>query len=362
MPTTPFSFPKALVEWRDCIINFEKGIYPRDAIWQQLESFFLEQGLILWVTSRDYILRPPNDNERCPDPFAYRIGVSDEIDHKPFFALIKNSMCPARTLDDRDVLIKLVAKGNDGLNHLEALRRLAIGSVGSRGDNHTVPVLRIITLEDMTFVIFPLMAPGFTLGWYNQLHETIDAATQLLEGLAFVHSRLVAHRDIGDDNVLINFVNGPRVREGTTGPFRCHFPVRYYLNDFEFAACFTEHSPPSAHLVSGIPIHPRPIEHYGRIPAPEMLSGTPYCPFKCDVWQMGMLFCETFNQISALPSEIKQIYLEMANDNPLSRPTAAIALDRLRMARDRTPLGVLHSSSLEEPVSPELPLLSLPTS
>ncbi|KAF8520595.1 kinase-like domain-containing protein, partial [Hysterangium stoloniferum] len=249
-----------------------------------------------------------------------------------------------------------------GLNHLEALRRLAIGSVGSRGDNHTVPVLRIITLEDMTFAVFPLMAPGFTLGWYNQLYETIDAATQLLEGLEFVHSRLVAHWDIGDDNILINFVNGRRVQKGITGPFRCHFPVRYYLNDFEFAVCFTQESSPSDRLVSGIPIHPRPIEHYGRIPAPEMLSGKPYCPFKCDVWQMGMLLCETFNQISVLPSEIKQIYLDMANEDPLSRPTAAVALNRLRMVRDKTPLDVLHSLSLEMPLSPEVPLIPLPAS
>jgi hypothetical protein len=102
-------------------------------------------------------------------------------------------------------------------------------------------------------------------------------------------------QDIGDDNILINFVDGPRVREGTSGPFRCHFPVRYYLNDFEFAVCFAEHSSPTDRLVSGTPIHSRPIEHYGRIPAPEMLSGRPYCPFKCDVWQMGTLFCETFN-------------------------------------------------------------------
>jgi hypothetical protein len=88
MPNTCFSLPPTLQEWRRCIINPDKGIYPRGAIWQQLESFFLEQGLILWVTSKDYFLRPPNENERCPDPFAYRIGVTDELGHKPSFALI----------------------------------------------------------------------------------------------------------------------------------------------------------------------------------------------------------------------------------------------------------------------------------
>jgi hypothetical protein len=105
---------------------------------------------------------------------------------------------------------------------------------------------------------------------------------------------IISRQDIGDDNILINFVGGSRSRD-ISGPFRSYFPIRYYLNDFEYAICFEENSDPSDRLVSGIPIHPLPIEKYGRIPAPEMLSGRPYCPFKCDVWQMGMLFCDTFN-------------------------------------------------------------------
>jgi hypothetical protein len=78
-------------------------------------------------------------------------------------------------------MIKLIAKGQDGLNHLEALRRLAMGTAGSRGDNHTVPVLRLISLEDMTFAVFPLMGDRFSSPWFHQLHEAIDAAIQLLE-------------------------------------------------------------------------------------------------------------------------------------------------------------------------------------
>ncbi|KAF8510425.1 kinase-like domain-containing protein [Hysterangium stoloniferum] len=342
MTSLPY-LPQTLDQWHR--YQPHNNVYPRDSIWQHLVPFFQDQGLVLWVTSADFTVRPPNENERCPDPFAYRVAVSDEIGYNPFFDLVKTLICPARTLDDRDVLIRLVAKGDNGLNHLEALRRLAVGNVGSRGDNHTVPVLRLITLEDMTFAVFPLMACGFIAGWYYQLHEVIDATIQLLEGLAFVHGRLVAHRDIDNDNILINFVNGPRVR-GESGPFRSQFPVRYYLNDFEFAVCSAEDSLLSDRLVSGIPIL-RPIEEYGRLPAPEMLSGKPYCPFKCDIWQMGTLFCETFNQISALPSEIKQLYLEMTDGNPLNRPTAAVALDRLRMARDRTPLDILRSLSPE---------------
>ena len=105
-------------------------------------------------------------------------------------------MCPARTVDDRDVLIRLVAKGKDGLNHLEALRRVASGNAGSRGDNHTVPVFRFLSLEDMTFAVFPLMAIGFDIPWYHRLDETIHAAIQLLEvGVSFLlwRKRLPIH-------------------------------------------------------------------------------------------------------------------------------------------------------------------------
>ncbi|KAF8526983.1 kinase-like domain-containing protein [Hysterangium stoloniferum] len=349
------SLPKTLREWRDHPWDPHKNIYPRNIIWQHLESFFRELGLILWIPSREFRLKPPNSNERCPDPFAYRVPFTDKCAYYgPAFDHIKTLMCPARTMDDRDVLIRLVAKGEDGMSHLEALRRLAVGNVGSRGDNHTLPVLRLISLADMTFAVFPLMGDRFTCPWYHQLRETIDTAIQLLEGLAFAHTRLVAHRDIDDDNILINFCNGARAEVALGGPFRSQFPIRYYFSDFELAVCFDEDSSPSERVVSGIPISPRLIEQYGRTPAPEMLSGQPYCPFKCDVWQLGWLFCQTFNvcQITALPSEIKNLYLEMSAENPLDRPTAVIALERLRLLLDKTPHEVLQSLSLEEPPPP----------
>jgi serine/threonine protein kinase len=171
-------------------------------------------------------------------------------------------------------------------------------------------------------------------------------------------------QDIDEDNILINFCDGPRVY--LSGAFRSHFPIRYYFNDFEYAVCFDEDTPASERVVTGIPIS-HPIEQYGRTPAPEMYSDQPYCPFKCDVWQLGWLFCGLFNvrvlwslvnyqtlhhkqQISTLPSEIKDLYLEMSARNPESRPTAVVALERLRLARDKTPSEVLQSLSLEEPL------------
>jgi hypothetical protein len=88
------------------------------------------------------------------------------------------------------------------------------------------------------------------------------------------------------------------------------------LNDFEYAICFEENSDPSHRLVSGIPIHPLPIGKYGRVPAPEMLSGSPYCPFKCDVWQMGTLFRDTFNVCDPFYFFAMPLSIQIANLKP----------------------------------------------
>jgi hypothetical protein len=77
-------------------------------------------------------------------------------------------------------------------------------------------------------------------------------------------------------------------------PFRSLFPVRYYLNDFEFAVTFEPDSEPSSRTVTGLPITGIRTGEYGRKPAPEMLSGAPYCPFRADIWQLGTMFKLTF--------------------------------------------------------------------
>ena len=40
---------------------------------------------------------------------------------------------------------------------------------------------------------------------------------------------------------------------GKLGPFRSLFPVRYYINDFEFADTFEPNSEPSSRTVTGLP-------------------------------------------------------------------------------------------------------------
>jgi hypothetical protein len=79
--------PKTLLEWRNYPYDTEKN-FPRGNIWQHLETFFGNHGLTLWVQASGWTLKPPNSNERCPDPFAYRVPYTDEYGHAGDFDLV----------------------------------------------------------------------------------------------------------------------------------------------------------------------------------------------------------------------------------------------------------------------------------
>ncbi|KAF8523030.1 kinase-like domain-containing protein [Gautieria morchelliformis] len=335
------TLPKTLRDWRASGWEPE-GTTPRD-VWTPLEPFFLEQGLTLWksadIPTIPFFMIPGKGFPRSPDGFVYSAAVSD-ANPRSGFDVVKAIHCPARTIDNRYVLIRLVAKGDDGLNHLAALRRLGTGAVAFRGDNHIVPMLREIVLDDMTFVVFPLLHDGFDSPWYYNYGEVLDAVYQVTEGLAFCHERLVAHLDIDVDNILVNFKGGARQHGvtqpggvlGPPTPFRADFPVRYYLNDFELAVCYEHDSDPSTRVVSGLPtkdLHGK----YGRAVVPEMLSELPYCPFRADVWQLGRMFLRCFQHLDEPWTLLTQLFIEMTSEEPLSRPTMAQALKCIRQFR-----------------------------
>lgn len=171
------------------------------ALWNPLQEFFVKQGLHLWLEVGKPMLDlyPPNDSPRLPDGFAYRIAYTDLSTITGQFAMVvrrfafltlngmfylpKNPIqCAARTDENRDVLIRLVAIGQDrDTRHRKALDRLAKGNDASHGDNHVVPILREIVNNDKIFAVFPLMKEGFSHPWYYVCSEVFDAVEQILE-------------------------------------------------------------------------------------------------------------------------------------------------------------------------------------
>ena len=199
--------PKTLEEWRHLKPPLEEGapfincdVCPRN-VWIPLESFFLSHGYTLWQPRNSLYQKPPNDAPRTPDGFTYRTIYCVEPYEQHFDVIVsqnscssgltlidsKNNIhCPARTTDNRDVLIRLMAIGEDrGERHRMSLSRVATGNNALLGNNHVVPVLQELVHDDMIFAVFPLMAEGFDYPWFYRFSEVLDAVEQVLEVTVF---------------------------------------------------------------------------------------------------------------------------------------------------------------------------------
>jgi serine/threonine protein kinase len=177
------------------------------------------------------------------------------------------------------------------------------------------------------------MANGYESPWYFVFPLVLDAVKQILEASMFSLMILMGFKevtnesvfamsdwwhilwdfhlfkplcssfhlqDLDNDNILINWIGGHyQTLEGRiiiyVTPFQTHFPVRYYLNDFELAVVFDPDSDPSTWVVTGLPTKGLRSGRYGWDPAPEMLLGTPYCLFRADIWQLGNMFKSSFS-------------------------------------------------------------------
>ena len=98
--------------------------------------------------------------------------------------------------------------------------------------------------------------------------------------------------------------------------------------------------------MTGLPIAGIRTGEYGRDPAPEMLSGAPYCPFRADIWQLGTMLKSTFGvcvwllglmyfsltsqHLRHLSQPLVDLFDIMCSEVPSSRPSASEALDCVR--------------------------------
>jgi hypothetical protein len=61
------------------------------------------------------------------------------------------------------------------------LQYVATGHQAFLGGNHSLPMLRTLNLDDMTFGVFPYMSACFTCPWYYNVEEVFDAVLQVLQ-------------------------------------------------------------------------------------------------------------------------------------------------------------------------------------
>ncbi|KIM39229.1 hypothetical protein M413DRAFT_29411 [Hebeloma cylindrosporum] len=112
--------------------------------------------------------------------------------------------------------------------------------------------LRISRYLDIVFGIFPKVAARVSdmvgLWAKNSVGDVLGMIMQMLEGLAFIHDKSIAHRDVFLDNFLVKW-HPESLATNTISPSR----PRVYLIDFETAV---EFAPELHRMTKYVPVSP----------------------------------------------------------------------------------------------------------
>ena len=127
---------------------------------------------------------------------------------------LQNPLCrAARTADGRDVVIRVLATGESGRDHVDILDLISRNYYITVEHNHAIPLLEFVDFEDITFGIFPKISArriqvlDQELCWRRSQHDTTVFGGALasillyaavhhhcLQALTFLHYIGIAHR------------------------------------------------------------------------------------------------------------------------------------------------------------------------
>ncbi|KAJ7203606.1 hypothetical protein GGX14DRAFT_150365 [Mycena pura] len=246
-----------------------------------------------------------------------------------------------RCSDEVCVVLKRVDQ--DELRVLELLNTLPRVS-----QNRTVPLLEVIPLSeksDESLAVMPMFGHFHNAPSFDRLGDLIQALSQLMSGINFMHEHRIAHRDacllnfVADKTYLVpggfHFSAQLRAPDGKRWikNFRTHSSVQveYYIIDFGLSL-----------------IDPQPGDH-GRVgqdkTVPEWRRHPPhYDPFKLDIYQFGSMILRDFMEseweyIGAALSPLRPLATAMTCENPDERLTSEEAARELERLAERFPVG-----------------------
>lgn len=349
---------RTLKEWRELPLG-----EPTCAAWEQFRPFLDQQGYKLferveldWTNS--IALKPPAgcSTIRAEDCNSLFLPESLNIEPQPSLFVPRTGIhSAARSPSNTDVVIRIIAIGNDGQEHLDILRALAAPDA-QVPENRTVPMIAELKTGDFVLGVFPLLWPeAMSNPWFETVRQVLDALDQVLEGFTYLHRRLIAHRDFAMKEVFSNYGRGwdsakhqpPCLRIPPTLRSCCP-DMRYMINDLELSVQFASDSLPSTRVVMGNPIerYGYPAKEYGKYLGPEANRSAPYCPFKADMYQLGKSALDSFRFVQA--PGLRRLLGRMTSKDPEMRPTAAQALAELRNIRLTAPEEVIDDVPVDQ--------------
>ncbi|KAI0657805.1 kinase-like domain-containing protein [Cubamyces menziesii] len=284
-------------------------LLPSEARWRERYDFLKKKG---------YRLRPRYHPKWKPSWTG--TNLDPEFCEDSVMLLNPDVIDAVRERDGYLVAIKTVKKNGEELRLSQLLSSLKHPS------NHCVSVIDV--LEDSFNPTMSLMVMQYLRPWNDpeltMVGDVVDFVSQMLEGLAFLHSHRVAHRDIASLNVMMDgrslYPEGhhPVWRgrsldaiEDLVPLHRIDRSVKYFYVDFGLSVRFAPDAPT---LVVG---------DVGRdAEVPELSSTVPYDPFKADIYALGNLFDKELAQKYHGLEFLRSLIDAMKRQQPSLRPTA----------------------------------------
>ena len=175
-----------------------------EKLWLNLDFFLEAEGFSQWTYKLDAYLRSPGSSNVLPNGYLFacqhrladRNGSLKSL--REFQYLVCHPLCSAhaqeidllqnpliralRTHEGQDVIMRVVAVGDNGRKHLDILRVLATAPQVLISANHALPMIREVQLGHITFGVFPLVGYTLDASWANDsVGDILDMLLQALE-------------------------------------------------------------------------------------------------------------------------------------------------------------------------------------
>ncbi|KAH8111759.1 kinase-like domain-containing protein [Phellopilus nigrolimitatus] len=312
--------PDDLTFFRELERKGRFSLLPSECWWRDHYEFLLSRG---------YQLRPRYHPGWKPswletDIFPYAC----EDAHQQ----IRETVIDAKRVQDG----KIVAIKKCSAGSREAQIGLMLSSSERLQDpaNHCVPIFDTFASEQdnqTMFIIMPLLR-RFNDPEFEHVDEVVDFVRQTLEGLVYMHSQNVAHRDLSDGNIMMDgrplfdpdgfhpaqqYLTARDLSMATPRSRSDVERVKYYFTDFGISTHFEDDNRPR--LVVGNVAQEEGI--------PELSLFIPYDPFRVDVFTLGMTFKRNLLDVYQNLLVLAPLIHEMTKEEPEERLTAPQALE-----------------------------------
>ncbi|KAJ7767276.1 hypothetical protein B0H16DRAFT_1308632, partial [Mycena metata] len=202
---------------------------------------------------------------------------------------------------------------------------------------HTLPVLsEVVPLYDepeWSFLVMPRMRPCNSPPGLDTVGEFVEFLEQVLEGLVFLHSKNIAHRDICRANLVMD--------ASKWIPAGCHFLRPWTLDGLKYLIPETDDDPRRGPHVPCATISPFPdnlvTRKYRELRKhiPEVSETVPYDPFKADIRLVGEMVRREFLLRYKGLDFVIPLVKKLRHRDPVRRPGAAEALALFRRLTSR---------------------------